>query len=178
MSSSPGCVIERNLLVGNQQGFCFREQNRTTLPISELDHHTAGKSRAAEVPVWNHDEVIRDNLFVNNRTAQVQGWFDIATDRHWPKAMQTGTVEQRKVRKDAPARPDLVPPGLALEDLKIAFHGNIYAFLPEQPFFVWGANWKRKQKFTDLPDLTEALGFEDKDSRLLPSFTVAERREP
>jgi hypothetical protein len=85
--------------------------------------------------------------------------------------MQTGTVEERKARKDAPARPDLVPPGLVLEDLKFAFHGNIYAFLPGQPFLVWGANWKRKQKFTDLPGLTRVLGFEDEDSRVLPSLT-------
>jgi hypothetical protein len=88
--------------------------------------------------------------------------------------MQTGTVEERKARKGAPARPDLVPPGLVLEDLKIAFHGNVYAFLPGQPCFVWGANWKRKQKFTDLPDLTRTLGFEDQESRDLPAFWAAD----
>ena len=42
VSSSPGCVIERNLIVGNQQGFCFREQNRTTPPIATMDRRTAG----------------------------------------------------------------------------------------------------------------------------------------
>ena len=64
-------MIERNLILGNEQGFCFREQNRSTPPVDDR--------KGPGVPVWNHDEVIRDNLIANNRTAQVQGWFDIAT---------------------------------------------------------------------------------------------------
>jgi len=43
LSSSPGCVIERNLVVGNREGFDFREQTRTTPRI--------GKDKG-EVPVW------------------------------------------------------------------------------------------------------------------------------
>lgn len=35
LSSSPDCVIERNLLVGNREGFDFREQGRTTWRISK-----------------------------------------------------------------------------------------------------------------------------------------------
>ncbi|MHC4438196.1 MAG: right-handed parallel beta-helix repeat-containing protein [Planctomycetota bacterium] len=30
ISSSPDCLIERNLLIGNKEGFSFREQNRST----------------------------------------------------------------------------------------------------------------------------------------------------
>ena len=30
LSSSPGCTIERNLMLGNREGFQFREQYRTT----------------------------------------------------------------------------------------------------------------------------------------------------
>jgi hypothetical protein len=131
-----------------------------------MDRQVPGNRRSAEVPIWNHDEVIRDNLIVNNLAAQVQGWFDIFTERHWPRAMQTGKAEGDK------ARQDLVPPGLALEDLKITFQGNIYALAPTQPFFIWGADWKRRQVFTDLPSLTNALGFEGKGSRTLPAFTV------
>ena len=168
VSSSPGCVIERNLIIGNEQGFCFREQNRTT-PRSD-------GSAGAEVAVWDHDEVIRNNLIASNRTAQVQGWFDIDTARHWPKALQAGKTGSGKAKADRAAgyrsRQDGVPPGLALEDLNISFQGNLYAPGPGQPFFVWGANWKRKQAFTNLTELAQTLGFEDQHSRMLPEFPV------
>jgi hypothetical protein len=176
VSSSPGCVIERNLIIGNQQGFCFREQNRTTWPIADVDRGTVGRSSSAEVPIWNHDEVIRNNLIVNNLTAQVHGWFDIATERHWPRAMQTSEAGTGKAKADLAAgyqrREDLVPPGLTLEDLKLTFRGNIYVFLPNEPFFIWGANWKRKRVFQDIPSLTKSLGFEDQHSRILPPVAV------
>jgi hypothetical protein len=168
VSSSPGCVIERNLIIGNQQGFCFREQNRTTARVDGTE--------GPAVAIWNHDEMIRDNIIANNVTAQVQGWFDIATERHWPKAMQTGKVEGGKAKEDWAAgyraKKDGVPSGLSLEDLKITFQGNCYALTPNQPFFIWGANWKRKQEFKDLPSLTQALGFEDQRSRMLPPLPV------
>jgi len=168
ISSSPGCVTERNLIVGNLQGFCFREQNRTTRPVDG--------TKGEEVPVWNHDEIIQDNLIAQNVTAQVQGWFDIATERHWPKAMQTGKTGGGKAGADVAAgyqaRKDLVPPGLALEDLKITFRGNIYALNPSQPFFIWGANWKRKQGFNGLETLSDALGFENSRSRIISALPM------
>lgn len=168
VSSSPGCVIQRNLIVGNLQGFCFREQNRTTPRIDG--------TKGLEVPVWNHDEIIRDNLIAQNLTAQVQGWFDIDTERHWPKAMQTGKAEVGNAKQDLArgyqGRGDSIPAGLSLEDLKITFQGNFYALDPNQPFFIWGANWKRKQGFKDLPSVTKALGFEDQRSRVLPPLPV------
>ncbi|MCX7044365.1 MAG: right-handed parallel beta-helix repeat-containing protein [Candidatus Sumerlaeota bacterium] len=173
LSSSPGCLIERNLIIGNYQGFCFREQIRTTPPVDG--------SKGAEVPIWVHDEVVRNNLIVNNTNAQVQGWFDIASERHWPKAMQTGKAEGAKVEgakaKDDmaagyQAKKDGVPPGLALEDLKITLQGNYYAMEPKQVFFIWGTNWKRKQEFKDIPSLTKALGLEDPRSRILPPLPV------
>ena len=40
VSSSPGCVTQRNLIVGNEQGFCFREQNRSTLPADGTHDQT------------------------------------------------------------------------------------------------------------------------------------------
>ena len=168
VSSSPGCVIERNLIVGNQQGFCFREQNRTTRPVEG--------AKGEKIPVWNHDEIIRDNLIAQNVTAQVQGWFDIATERHWPKAMQTGKTGGGKAGADVAAgyqaSKDLVSPDLALEDLKIIFQNNHYALQPGQPFFIWGANWKRKQEFNGLDNLTHTLGFEDSRSRIISALPV------
>ena len=46
LSSSPECVIERNLIVGNREGFNFREQDRTTPRIGDRK----------EQWIWNHDE--------------------------------------------------------------------------------------------------------------------------
>jgi parallel beta-helix repeat protein len=74
LSSSSGCVIERNLIVGNREGFNFREQARTTPTIDERESR----------PVWNHDEEIRGNIIVFNRDAQIWGWFDVKDNRHWP----------------------------------------------------------------------------------------------
>ncbi len=79
LSSSPWCVIERNLIVGNREGFNFREQLRTTPTIEGGTH-----------AVWNHDQVIRNNLIVFNRDAQVWGWFDMKDDRHWPAGSAAG----------------------------------------------------------------------------------------
>ena len=177
ISSSPDCLVERNLIVGNLQGFCFREQDRSTMKVElNQDPQVPGwkqdRMLAPQVPIWNHDVVIRDNLILNNRTTQVQGWFDIATERHWPKAMQTGRREGGKAKEDVAAgyqaKEDGVPAGLGLEDLKLPFQGNIYSLGASQPFFIWGANWKRKQEFKDLPSLTQVLGFEDHRSRILP----------
>ncbi len=174
LSSSPGCVIERNLILGNEQGFCFREQNRTTPRIDG--------THGPEVPVWNHDEVIRHNLIANNHTAQVQGWFDIATERHWPKALQQRQAGGGQAGDDLAAAyktlHDGVPPGLCLEELKLVFQGNIYALKPSQPFFIWGADWKRKQAFDNLPNLSQMLGFEDAQSKLLQQVPLdATRRD-
>jgi len=172
VSSSPGCLIERNLIIGNEQGFCFREQDRTT-PRSD---GTTGP----EVPVWNHDEVVRNNLIAGNRTAQVQGWFDIDTERHWPKALQAGQTARGRAKADVAAgyraRQDGVPPGLTLADLKLSLQGNLYALAPGEPFFIWGANWQRKQSFTNLVELGQALGFEDTHSRILPPLPVDEAK--
>ncbi len=168
ISSSPGCVIERNLIIGNGQGFCFREQNRTTPPIDG--------AKGPEVAVWNHDEVVRNNLLVNNHSAEVQGWFDIDTERHWPKAMQTGKGDAKKAREDVAAgyqaKTDGVPAGLSLEDLKITFQDNVYAHTANQPFFIWGVDWKPRKMFKDVPSLIAALGFETQSSQMLSSFLV------
>src|SRR6516164_7961786 len=74
LSSSPDCVIERNLIFGNREGFNFREQHRTTPRIGDP------KERA----VWNHNEEIRRNIIACNRDAQVWGWFDLKDGRQWP----------------------------------------------------------------------------------------------
>ncbi|MDG3002744.1 right-handed parallel beta-helix repeat-containing protein [Paludisphaera mucosa] len=139
LSSSPGCLIERNLIVGNREGFSFREQGRTTPTIDD----------PAERPVWNHDERIRRNVLALNRDAQVRGWFDQDDGRHWPAALQ----QPGEKAKGGPSGP-------SLETLKIAFEGNFYDARPWQPLFVWGVDWKRHIAFASLEDVRSALGFE------------------
>jgi Right handed beta helix region/Chondroitinase B len=128
LSSSPGCVIERNLLIGNKEGFNFREQTRSTPKID-------GDSE----PVWNHDQVVRRNVLAFNRDAQVWGWFDIADERHWPKAMQANGQSR------------------SLEDLQLALENNLYCPGPGQGLFHWGVTWKKHKEYDNLADVQEEL---------------------
>jgi hypothetical protein len=60
ISSSPGCTIERNLIIGNKEGFNFREQTRRTPRIDDRE----------AVAVWNHDHRILQNVLAYNRDGQ------------------------------------------------------------------------------------------------------------
>ncbi|HUV62844.1 MAG TPA: right-handed parallel beta-helix repeat-containing protein [Sedimentisphaerales bacterium] len=132
ISSSPDCLIERNLLIGNKEGFSFREQKRST-PLID------GGSEA----VWNHHETVRNNVFAYNRDAQVWGWFDIDDQRHWPNSMQEG-----------------LPADLSLEALKLTFENNLYYPAAAQGLFNWGVTWKTNKKYADLDAVRRELGFE------------------
>ncbi len=77
ISSSPDCEVMRNLLLGNKEGFQFREAPRTTGLIDQ-------KEGAKGVAVWNHDNKIHNNVFAFNRDAGFWGWFDVDDQRHWP----------------------------------------------------------------------------------------------
>jgi len=136
ISSSPGCVVERNLLVGNQEGVAFREQFRTTPRIDREE---------AEDPVWNQDEMIRSNLIVYNEAAQIWGWFDVEDERHWPKAMQGK---------------EFASSGLSLEALNIRFENNLYAIHEGQALLHWGVPWRRNASFPTLETVREGLGFD------------------
>lgn len=140
LSSSPGCTVERNLLIANREGFDFREQERTTPRIG-------APKDSKEVAVWNHDETIRHNVLADNRDAQVWGWFDVLDERHWPRAMQTtGTLEN--------------PAGRCLETLSIVFAGNLYDNSDGQGLFHWGTAWGRHKYYDDLAAVHRELGLE------------------
>jgi parallel beta-helix repeat protein len=97
LSSSPECLIERNLILGNREGFDFREQTRTTPRIG-------GKG---EEPIWNHDETISRNIIAYNRDAQVWGWLDTKDGRQWP-ASATGQ-ESADTSKSRSTNPKALP---------------------------------------------------------------------
>ena len=130
LSSSPFCVIERNLILGNKEGFNFREQTRSTPRID---------NKKSE-PVWNHDEIVRNNVFAWNRDAQVWGWFDVPDERHWPKSMQTSQATS-----------------LSLEDLKLTFESNLYSPGPGQDLFNWGVTWKKNKRYDSLDEVQKEL---------------------
>jgi hypothetical protein len=161
LSSSPGCIIERNLLVANKEGFQFREQGRTTPRLNADGTIKEGP----EERIWNHDQAIRHNVMAFNRDAQAWGWFDVADERHWPARLQQKTPDTAKAQADFAAAYGAKdskgePIGLALEKLKISFSNNLYARGENQGLFHWGTAWKRHKKYASLPELRADLGFE------------------
>ncbi len=142
LSSSPDCLIERNLVVANREGFNFREQFRKTPRIDDN----------AERPIWNHDQIIRNNILALNRDAQVQGWFDTGDRRHWPQGMKDS-----KDPIDLPQIPPDTPRGLTLEKLNFAFSSNLYFAQPWQGLFNWGASWKVHRQYRALEALRDEL---------------------
>lgn len=152
LSSSPGSVIEHNVIVGNREGFDFREQTRTTPTIGDR----------AERPVWNHDEIIRHNIIAFNRDAQIWGWFDTRDNRQWPAGETSGT--SRSAGEKNQAR------DLSLEKLNLRFERNTYFFRPDEGAFKWGVPWGRHASYETLPQFQSALGI-DAGSRVLdPGF--------
>jgi parallel beta-helix repeat protein len=136
LSSSPGCTIERNLILGNKEGFNFREQSRSTPRID---------NRKSE-PVWNHDQTIRHNVLAFNRDAQVWGWFDTSDNRHWPAGKPAeGKNERKEEGKNA------------LEDLKLTFESNLYSPNSGQDLFNWGVTWKKHKQYANLDELHKDL---------------------
>lgn len=180
LSSSPGAVVERNLFVGNREGFDFREQNRTTPRLFK-------PKGTPEVAVWNHDSTIRNNTFALNAEAQVWGWFDTKEEAHWPRAMQDPIVQTAAVAgTDAIAGADAVrpkddlaadyqakgetskPKNLSLETLNLTFTDNVYAPAENGRITRWGPDWAKKNRiYTDLKTLQSALNL-DKGSVVAP----------
>ncbi len=156
LSSSPDCIIERNLMIGNREGFNFREQNRKTPLIEDKNERW----------IWNHDQLIRNNVMALNRDAQVRGWFDINDGRHWPAVLQDA-VEKPKGKAAGDLAADYLakdtaggPVGLTLETLKFTFENNIYCAQPWQGLFCWGVEWRRHKKYANLEDVRSELKLE------------------
>jgi parallel beta-helix repeat protein len=168
LSSSPGCTIERNVIAGNREGFNFREQTRTTPTIGDR----------SERPVWNHDQLIRHNLIVLNRDAQVWGWFDMKNNRHWPATRAPTSQAEAAVT----ARPEDIagayaaktsesqPQGLTLEKLRLRLEKNVYFAAPGQGWFKWGTTWARHRSYAGLREFESELGIDAESQVLDPGF--------
>jgi hypothetical protein len=173
LSSSPGCVIERNLIVGNKEGFDFREQGRSTPHIEDADKDDEERK---DYPIWNHDEIIRSNVLAYNRDAQCWGWFDIGDQRHWPAAMQNpATLEGPEPDDDEPERQ---PTGLTLEKLKLNFENNIYFAAPGQGLLNWGVTWDEMRRlYTSLGEVRGELALERESVVAQPGFADITTRD-
>ena len=160
LSSSPNCVIERNLMVGNKEGFQFREQNRSTPLIGDKTAHK----------VWNHHNMIRHNVIAYNRDVQTAGWFDVKDRRHWPRARkEAGKPKDGQAVADLAAayrdqQPDDSVPR-ALEELHLTLEENLYAVRGGQRVLQWGCKWREHEFYDTLAPVTEQLGLE-RGSRL------------
>jgi len=139
LSSSPGSVIERNLLIANKEGISFREADRTTPRIDS-------KKGAREEAIWNHDETIDHNVLAYNADSQVWGWFDTNDQRNWPKKMQT------KAESTA---------GISLESLALHLSQNLYAADPGRQLLHWGTSWRRNKAYFSLDQVRDELGLEE-----------------
>jgi hypothetical protein len=161
LSSSPGCLIERNLMVGNKEGFQLREQLRTTARI-------AG---GPEVAVWNHDQAVRRNFYAHNQL-QVGGHFDVKDERHWPATRRRGAVDSASAPVDLAAgyqarEEQGQPHGLSLDQLRLALTDNLFAQHPGQASVRWGVPWRRHSVFSEpARAATELPGIETR-SRLV-----------
>ncbi|MGB2821727.1 MAG: right-handed parallel beta-helix repeat-containing protein [Phycisphaerae bacterium] len=166
ISSSPGCRVERNLIVGNKEGLQFREQTRSTPRITD------GKDRKGHA-VWNHDHAIRSNLIALNSKWQVGGWFDVLDGRHWPKALQSGWETGGKgppadIAAQYKARGQ--PMNVSLEELNIRIEGNVYWAEPPQGLYLWGCTWRRHKAYSDLDAVRKELKLEAGSRTAGPAF--------
>jgi parallel beta-helix repeat protein len=158
ISSSPECTIERNLILGNREGFNFREQTRTTTRIGQQ----------GEGPIWNHDETIRRNIIALNRDAQIWGWFDMKDGRQWPaKAMEREDEQARDTTRPGDSAGAYTAKnragrlgGLTLEKLRLSFVENVYFAKPGQSWFEWGVSWGRHKSYPKLSDFQTDLGID------------------
>jgi hypothetical protein len=140
LSSSPGCLIERNIIAANREGLNFREQTRESPLIEDRKSH----------PIWNHDQLVRNNIITLNRDAQIWGWFDVKDNRHWPSSNGS---------KD-----------LTLQKLNLKFENNIYFALPNQGWFKWGPTWSPHEVYPSLSQFQEKLRIDSGSETVNPRF--------
>ncbi len=152
LSSSPNCVVTRNLLVGNREGFNFREQSRVTARIDNPDEKH-------EEAIWNHDERICNNVIAYNRDAQTRGWFDVTDQRHWPGKLQTPAAS------------------MSLETLGIVMTQNVYAREENQRLFIWGTNWRRRQNYQTINAIESELNLENGSQLVDLKFVAPAKRD-
>ena len=105
--------------------------------------------------MWNHDNIVRNNVIALNRDAQTWGWFDISDDRHWPS--HGSDVDANR---------------LSLEKLNLTLRNNLYFTGPGAELFNWGVTWKKNKRYQSLELVREELGLEQGSK--LAEFAVSD----
>ena len=177
ISDSMGCVVERNLLVGNGgSGFAYRDQKRTTprldTPETSPDKNPVHwlladktNARRPEYWIWNREHSVRNNIFAYNESSQVHGWFDVRDARHWPRVRQKEMIPKQfeNLLADDPvttpylAKAGEEPVGRCLENLELRHENNFFARNDGQELFVWGVPWHKPVKYSELPKIAQDL---------------------
>lgn len=173
IAESPGALIERNIMISNDDGVNFRDMRRSTRQVSIVDGRSVKGQTAA---IWNHDEVVRNNIFVNNTRAQVNfGINGINANRQIPERLQQRNAPGKKAAtdqatRDAEAYQDKSgvpqPVGLSLEKLNFALNGNVYWGSETVPLMAW----RGLLNYQNLQDLRAGEGFEKDGVVLDPQF--------
>ncbi|MFI5380315.1 MAG: hypothetical protein ACHRHE_13530 [Tepidisphaerales bacterium] len=153
--------------MGNKEGFNYREQTRTTPRIDKA---------GGEVPTWNHDQFVGNNVLAYNRDAQCWGWFDMTDGRHWP-------AEMRAAASVKPGRPERdvagaytartgrgQPVGLTLPQLKLNHGENLYFAGTGQGLLNWGVAWGFNKRYKTLADAQKELALEQGSEAADPGF--------
>jgi hypothetical protein len=173
IAESPGALVERNIMIGNESGVHFRDMPRSTSKVSIIDGRSVKGEKTA---IWNHDEIVRNNVFVNNTRAQVNyGINGINANRQIPERLQQRNVPGKKApldqaTRDAAAYQDKSgvpqPAGLSLEKLNFVINGNVYWGGEAVPLMMWGG----LLIYQNLKDLRATEGFEKEGVILDPQF--------
>ena len=131
LSSSPDCVIERNLIVGNREGFDFREQDRATPVIGDRKERRSGTTiSGSSTTSWRSTAMPRCGDGSTSMTA--------ATGQ--PPCRTAAGKDKGKAIRDRAKGGSAGPGGLTLEKLAITFDHNLYDARPGQGLFAGAWN--------------------------------------
>lgn len=167
LAESNGPVVERNIMIGNTNGLTFRDMIRTTSPA--IDDKLA---RSKEEAIWNHNEVVKNNVMAFNKNSQVRGAFLNKIERMVPTALQKKQAESQRVdsmvlaaieyqAKDEEGQPI----GLSLEKLNIRVDNNVYWADTISTLYQWP-----EIRYKTLDEVRKDLKFEENGIVADPKF--------
>jgi hypothetical protein len=173
MGESNGPVAERNILIGNNNGLVFRDMYRITSPPV-----AAAQTGGNEEPIWNHNQVYKNNVLAFNKNSQIRGSFANNLERMVPKALQNKQPNNKHedsvvlAAKDYESRRRAVgqPVGLSLEKLNIKVDNNIYWGDSIPTLYQW-----TEKRYKKLEDVNNDLKFEANGKTIDPQFADWEK---
>lgn len=173
IAESPGALVERNIMIGNEDGVNFRDMPRATAKVTIVDGRSVKGEKTA---IWNHDEVVRNNIFVSNTRAQVNfGINGINANRQVPKRLlgskalvkSAALTDETRLAQEYMDKMAVSGQGpLHLGLLNFVINGNVYWGSDKVPLMRWG----NLLTYQNLADLRAGEGFEKDGVVLDPQF--------